>query len=98
MKSGFGRDDMRYCGHCGAAFPQSEMILDDSSDTGWTCYECDSDLSTGYDGRELAIKCTLYFDMRSNESVDDAVERLHELLNENEIAAQFYEHEIRSIQ
>lgn len=48
--------------------------------------------------KELAIKCTLYFDMYRNESIDDAVERLQELLNENEIAAQFYEHEVRDVE
>ena len=47
--------------------------------------------------RELAIKCTLYFDLLRNESVDDAVERLHELLNEIEVDALFYEHEVRNV-
>ena len=47
---------------------------------------------------ELAIKCTLYFDLLRNESVDDAVERLQELLNEIEVAAQFYEHEVRDVE
>ena len=45
--------------------------------------------------KELAIKCTLYLDLLKNESVDDAVERLQELLNDCEIVAQFYEHEVR---
>ena len=48
--------------------------------------------------KELAIKCTLYLDLLKNESVDDAVERLQELLNECDIAAQFYEHEVRSVE
>ena len=48
--------------------------------------------------KELAVKCTLYLDLLRNESADDATERLQELLNENEIAAQFYEHEIRDIE
>lgn len=47
--------------------------------------------------KEIAIKCTLYFDLLKNESADDAIERLQETLNENEIAAQFYEHEVRDI-
>lgn len=48
--------------------------------------------------KELAIKCTLYLELLRNESVDDAVERLHELLNECEIDAQFYEHEVRDVE
>lgn len=47
--------------------------------------------------KELAVKCTLFFNLYKNESVDDAIERLYELLGENEIDAQFYEYEIRSV-
>ena len=46
--------------------------------------------------REIAVKCTLYFDLiHRKESAEEAMDRLLEILNENDIAAQIYESEIR---
>ena len=60
MKECFGKSKtidpgeyIRRCGCCGVTCPQKEMIRDDCSDTGWLCYECDSELYVGYDSYEF---------------------------------------------
>ena len=46
--------------------------------------------------KELAVQCTLYFDLlHANESAADAINRIMECLNENDISVQVYESEIR---
>lgn len=45
---------------------------------------------------EISVNCTLYFDkLTENESTEAKLERLQTILNENDIAAQFYMHETR---
>lgn len=38
----------RVCGICGERYPQSSMIKDGGSDTGWVCRDCLIDLHPEY--------------------------------------------------
>ena len=45
--------------------------------------------------KELAVNCTLYFDMiHPDESADDALDRLLNVLGDNDIAANVYKFEV----
>lgn len=49
--------------------------------------------------KELNVKCNLYFDMLSdNESRENAINRLLELLNENDIAINIHFAEVEDIE
>ena len=49
--------------------------------------------------KELVVNCMLYFDMlQPNESADNAVDRLLDVLGDNDIAANFYHYEVREVE
>ena len=47
---------------------------------------------------ELNVKCNLYFDMRSNESQENAINRLLEFLSENDIAINIHSADVENFE